>query len=433
MILKGAQRGSAGQLARHLLNEQDNDFVEVHEVSGFLSDDVTGAFKEIQAIAKGTKCTQPFFTISINPPAGAKVTVDMFEDAADRIAKANGLDGQPRVIVFHEKNSRRHAHLVISRIDPKTMTAVNLPHFKNKLQYISRDLYFTHQWKLPAGLRDRTLKSPTNVTLAEWQAAKRRGKNAIDQKKLIQQCWASSDSKTDFEAALQDHGYILAKGDRRKSHVIVCHDGEVLAVSRATSLTAKVVRQRLGDAGHLQSVEVAMTQHANNIRRQFLRMAGEMRNEYSPKRADLNEQRKILIQNHRKERTALDKGQASRWSKESRQRAARFKTGLSGFWQSLSGQRRKITVQNSKETYQAIHRDNTQRQRLIDAQLKERNVIDLQRTSFRQQAIGLIQDMRSDRDRLTAALIAPNQKPTEFRATRTKTYQNQAVEFDPEP
>ena len=167
MILTGSQRGNAIKLALHLLNEEDNDFVEVHEVTGFLSDDVTGAFKEIQSISKGTRCRQPFFSVSLSPPADAIVTVEMFEAAADRIAKANGLAGQPRVIVFHEKEGRRHAHLVISRIDAGTMTATNLPYFKNKLQEVSRDLYLEHQWKLPSGLRDRSLKSPTNVTFEE--------------------------------------------------------------------------------------------------------------------------------------------------------------------------------------------------------------------------------------------------------------------------
>ena len=60
MILKGAQRSGAKALAVHLLNDSDNDHVELHEILGFLSNDVTGAFKEIQAIAKGTRCRQPF-------------------------------------------------------------------------------------------------------------------------------------------------------------------------------------------------------------------------------------------------------------------------------------------------------------------------------------------------------------------------------------
>ena len=46
MILKGSQRGGAGQLARHLLKAEENEHVEVHELRGFLSEDLHGALHE---------------------------------------------------------------------------------------------------------------------------------------------------------------------------------------------------------------------------------------------------------------------------------------------------------------------------------------------------------------------------------------------------
>ena len=428
MILKGSQRGNAKKLAVHLLNDYDNDFVEVHEVSGFLSDDVTGAFKEIQAIAKGTKCRQPMFAVSMSPPADVTATVEMFEAAADRIAEANGLADQPHVLVFHEKDGRRHAHLVISRIDAETMTAKNLPHFKNRLQTLSRELFIEHQWKMPQGLRDKSMKSPTSVTLAEWQTAKRRGKNAIDQKKLIQQCWASSDNRTSFEAALRDYGYILAKGDRR-GHVIVCHDGEVLAVARATGTKAKLVRERLGELDDLPNVEQAMASHANDVRHQFVRMAGEARDELTKKRAALEKQRSDMITRHRTERAGLDKGQALRWEKEASVRVERFKTGLASLWQRISGKNRKIREQNIDEAYAALQRDRAQKQRLIESQLQERQTIEKTRTNLRQQAFGLIKDMRSDRDRLIAKLTEPQPMTTR----RHRVHQQQDTEYHSGP
>lgn len=310
------------------------------------------------------------------------------------------------------------------------MTAKNLPHFKNKLQALSRDLFFEHKWKLSPGLRDRTLKSPTNVTLAEWQAAKRRGKNAIDQKKLIQQCWAVSDGQAGFEAALKDHGYILAKGNRR-GHVIVCHDGEVMAVARATGLKAKIVRERLGEADQLPSVEQAMAQHTNNVRGQFVRMAGEARSDLSNRRSSLNKQRQQLITQHRRERTALDKGQAARWAKESTNRVSRFKTGLGGLWQRLSGQHRQFVKENADDAHAALQRDRVQRQRLIEAQLKERGAIDQQRVHLRQQAFGLVKDMRSDRDRLIAKLTEPQiSVPRRKARPQRKPEQDQGPDFD---
>ena len=61
-----------------------------------------------------------FFSVSLNPPENVKnVPVSAFKDAANRIEQKMGLEGQPRVIAFHEKEGRRHAHAVWSRIDAK--------------------------------------------------------------------------------------------------------------------------------------------------------------------------------------------------------------------------------------------------------------------------------------------------------------------------
>ena len=151
----------------------------------------------------------------MNPPPSENVGVDVFEQTADRIEVKTGLAGQPRVIVFHEKEDRRHAHVVWSRIDTEEMKAVNLPHFKNKLRDISKELYLENDWHMPKGYIDSEARDPRNFTLEEWQQAKRMGHHARDLKAMMQECWAASDSKAAFEHALGERGILLAKGDRR--------------------------------------------------------------------------------------------------------------------------------------------------------------------------------------------------------------------------
>ena len=51
MILKASQRAGAKALAIHLLREDENDHVQVHEIRGFIADDVVGAFREAYAIS----------------------------------------------------------------------------------------------------------------------------------------------------------------------------------------------------------------------------------------------------------------------------------------------------------------------------------------------------------------------------------------------
>lgn len=68
MILNGNSRAHGQELARHLLNVADNEHAVVHELRGFTSEDLMGAFKEIEAVASGTQCEQYLFSLSLNPP-----------------------------------------------------------------------------------------------------------------------------------------------------------------------------------------------------------------------------------------------------------------------------------------------------------------------------------------------------------------------------
>ena len=73
------------------------------------------------------------------------------------------------MIVFHEKNGRRHAHCVWSRIKAGEMRAVNLPYFKRRLQEVSRELYLKHGWTMPRGFITRS--SPQNTAIAGMPSA----------------------------------------------------------------------------------------------------------------------------------------------------------------------------------------------------------------------------------------------------------------------
>ena len=155
MILEGNERGFGAELARHLLNPQDNDHVTVHAVEGFMAQDLAGAFGEAEAIAAGTKCKRYLFSLSLNPPPNATVSAKTFEATIQEVEARLGLSGQPRAIVFHEKNGRRHAHAVWSRVDAAKMTAVNLSHNKRKLTGLSREIYLAQDWDMPEGFKDR--------------------------------------------------------------------------------------------------------------------------------------------------------------------------------------------------------------------------------------------------------------------------------------
>jgi hypothetical protein len=175
VILKGSQRTDGNQLAAHLLKTTENEHFHVHELRGFVSQDLKSAFSEVYAVSRGTRAKQFLFSLSLNPPAGEKVSTATFEAAIEAIEDKLGLHGQPRAVVFHEKEGRRHAHVVWSRIDVAAMKAINLSHYKMKLRDVSKQLYLEHGWKMPRGSIDSKERNPLNFTLAEWEQAKRTG------------------------------------------------------------------------------------------------------------------------------------------------------------------------------------------------------------------------------------------------------------------
>ena len=167
MILKGSQRGRAKQLAAHLLKTEENEHIEVHELDGFIAENLHGALQEIYAVSRGTRCKQFMFSVSLNPPETESVPVEYFEKAISDIEKELGLEGQPRAVIFHEKEGRRHCHTVWSRIDIDEMKAINLPYYKLKLQDISKQLYYQYGWDIPRGFLEKQERNPFNYSLAE--------------------------------------------------------------------------------------------------------------------------------------------------------------------------------------------------------------------------------------------------------------------------
>lgn len=173
MILKGKERGNGKQLATYLLTVADNEHVELHHLRGFSSNTLKSALQEIDAISRGTRARNTMFSLSLNPPPQERVSVREFEKAISDVEKALGLEGQPRAVVFHEKDGRRHAHVVWSRINSKEMKAVNLAHFKLKLKDVSRELLLEHGWKLPKGLMNSKERDPATYSRMEWEQAQR--------------------------------------------------------------------------------------------------------------------------------------------------------------------------------------------------------------------------------------------------------------------
>ncbi|MEM9377252.1 MAG: relaxase/mobilization nuclease domain-containing protein [Pseudomonadota bacterium] len=356
MILKASQRGGGMQLAAHLVKLDDNEHVEVHQIRGFVSDTLHGAMKEAYAVSRGTKCRQHLFSLSLSPPMEETVSVATFEKAIDDIEDSLGLSGQPRMIVFHEKHGRRHAHCVWSRIKADTMKAVKLSYTKLKLREHSRRLYLENGWKMPRGLTNSAERNPLNYDRAEYEQAKRAGRNPKAIKEIFQDCWAISDGVNAFQNALEARGFYLARGDRR-GFVAVDWQGEIYAVAKWAGVRTKEVKAKLGDPWDQPSVASVQSTLVDKIHAKHKRFAQEVRQEFRAAQLGLEAKRQKMVAAHRAERAVFEQARSARWEKEARARAARFRKGIAGLWDRITGRHTAIRGQNEAEIIEAKHRD----------------------------------------------------------------------------
>ncbi|MEX0283318.1 MAG: relaxase/mobilization nuclease domain-containing protein [Paracoccaceae bacterium] len=407
MIMVGNQRANGLKLAAHLMNDRDNDHVTVHELRGFTAETLHGAFQEADAISKGTKCQQYLFSLSISPPETEKVSTSDILNAIERAERKLGLEDQSRAIVFHEKNGRRHAHVVWSRINVMEMKAINLPFYKTRLNDVSKDLFLEHGWRLPDGYRDRNNRDPRNFTLDEWQQAKRAKKDAKDIKRTFQEAWSVSDTKGAFAHALEEKGYVLARGDRRGFVALDIH-GEVYAIPKWSGLKTKQVREKLGDPNELRSVDQAKAYIAETMQPVLSKWQEELKARQQRLKVAQEHQRRKLIEKQRAERLRLKAKLEERQTREALQRQERFRKGLQGLWDRVRGEHGKIRKENEASAWEAHLRDREQTDDMIFGQIEERKTLKRDQiremSSIKDQA----QDLAIDREKFREARGRPS-------------------------
>lgn len=252
MIIKGSSRASPSQLARHLQRADTNERVEIIQL-----DSPTGnlkeAFRDWQLLSTGTRGTKGLYHANIDPDARYQMTPEQWQRAVDVLEKELGLEGQPRAVVMHEKHGRQHVHVVWQRTDIDTMTLVadSFNYKAHERASLTLEREFGHEI-VPGkhAKRDRE-KQPelpkAEISHAEWQQGERAGTDPRAFKDAITALFRRSDNGQALQAALEERGLILAKGDRR-DYVIVGGDGQVYSLARQIKgVTAKDLRAFVAD------------------------------------------------------------------------------------------------------------------------------------------------------------------------------------------
>ncbi len=229
-------------------------------------------------------------------------------------------------------STRRHAHAVWSRTDVEKMKAIPLPH------------------------------------------TKRIGKDPREIKTSLRDCWAVSDSQGAFQQALKDRGYMLARGDRR-GFVALDHRCEVFAVAKWVGLKTKEINARLTDKECLPSVDEAKEQIALDMAARLTQLEQAQNVAIQTRAAEIEAKRREMARAHGAERRALKDVQAVRRQAETLARQKRFRTGLKGLLDRVTGRHRRIQEENERQALEAVARDRSQRDALIFQQLEARRTL----------------------------------------------------------
>jgi hypothetical protein len=236
MIIKGGSRSGPEQLAKHLQRRDTNEMVDILELQ-YPAPNLDEAFRDWQTLSEGTRGTKGLYHVNIDPAEGYVMSLEQWQHCVEILETELGFDGQPRAVVLHQKYGRQHLHVVWARTDIDTMTlrSDSMNYLAHERASKTMELEFGHE-PVPGkhAKRDRE-KQPefpnAAVNHAEWQQAERTGIDPADRKDQITALKHASDSPQAFMAALEEQGYILARGERR-SFVLVDEAGEVYSLRR---------------------------------------------------------------------------------------------------------------------------------------------------------------------------------------------------------
>lgn len=251
MIIKGGSRAGPRQLAAHLQRTDTNERMEVLELHSGL-DDLAATFRDWQTLSEGTRGKKGLYHVNIDPDARYEMTPQQWARAVEVLEQELGLDGQPRAVVLHEKKGRQHIHIVWCRTDLETMTMRSdsnnyLAHERASLK-LEREFGHEH---VPGkhAKRDRA-KQPefprADVSHAEHQQAERSGLSTQERRAQLAALKSSCDSGMAFKAAVEEAGYVLARGDS-KDFVLVGPEGSVYSLSRELKMKAAEARTFMAD------------------------------------------------------------------------------------------------------------------------------------------------------------------------------------------
>jgi hypothetical protein len=217
VIINGRSRRCVWWWSRHLQDTQENESVRVVKIEGLASENIYDLLREIEAQGLGTKAQNPMWIAVLNPGPNERLTDEQRDRARDILEQERGLTGQPYFLVEHEKNGWKHWHVVYSRIDTERMRALPDSLDAKVCHGAARKIEIELGLEKVIGPYDREPGTPRPPRApAPWEMY-RGMQTKIDPRDIaaeVTELYHQSRNGTEFQAALEQHGYQLATGRR---------------------------------------------------------------------------------------------------------------------------------------------------------------------------------------------------------------------------
>lgn len=157
--------------------------------------------------------------------------------------KTIGLEDHQVLYVCHNDTEHQHVHMIVNRVHPETGLSQNLWASERKLSRWAER--YEREYSQKIYCEDRVKNNQDRD----------QGQHVIYRDNLIRDAWQRSDSGRAFSAALDEQGWILARGNRRDTYVAVAPNGRQIGlrnelnkgVSKEERITTKDLRARFSD------------------------------------------------------------------------------------------------------------------------------------------------------------------------------------------
>ena len=212
-------------MIRHLTRTDHNDRVELLEIDQSLpSPTVEAALTEWQALTSLTQSKKSFYEASINPQIGEELTKEQWIACVDILEEKLGFQGQPRLIIQHEKKGRTHVHVVWQSVivDEQKIVLDRYNYVKHELAQIEiEEKYDLKRSKRKFIDRDQEEEYKKSYTRTDQEKAARSGIDPQQRIDTVTKLYHESKDGAAFSRALEQEGYYLARGDKRNIFMVI--------------------------------------------------------------------------------------------------------------------------------------------------------------------------------------------------------------------